>query len=108
MFSWINYLDGNRVVKLFGRDLFDSTHPNHLAFFRVGVVVEKVFYLKLVSILIFITDRDRNFNLSYETLKFNLFFLIFVVINSILPDIASRRRVVYERFQIVSTNDLSI
>jgi hypothetical protein len=41
--------------------------------------VEKVFDLKLVSIFILITDRDRNFNLSYKTFKFNLFFLIFMV-----------------------------
>src|SRR6266851_4160888 len=87
--------------ELFGLDLFNSARPNHLALFHIGVVVEKVFDLKLVSILIFVTDRDRNLHFEYETL------LAFVSIgfSSILLDIASQRWIMYKRFQIMGSND---
>ena len=68
----------------------------------MGVVVEKVFDPKLIPIFVVVTDVDRNFYFEY--------FLAFVSIglNSILLDIASRRWIVYKRFQIVGSNDQSI
>src|SRR6266849_8218137 len=95
-------------LELFGHDLFNSAYPNHLALFHIGVVVEKVFDLKLVSILIVVTDRDRNLYFKYEVLKPNFLAFVSIGFNSILLDIASRRWIVYDRFQIVGINDQSI
>ncbi len=68
----------------------------------MDVVVEKVFDPKLIPIFVVVTDADRNFYFEY--------FLAFVSIglNSILLDIASRGRVVYERFQVMGSNHQSI
>ena len=93
---------------LFGRDLFNSAYPNHLALFHIDVVVEKIFDLKLISVLIVVADRDRNLYFKDEILKPNFLASISIGCNSILPNIASRKRMLYKRFQIVRSDDQSI
>jgi len=68
--------------------------------------VEKVFDLELISILIVVTDCDRN--LYFETLKLNFLAFVSIGLNSILLDIASRRWIAYKRLQIVGSNDYTL